>query len=100
MTRIGLLFFIFDGLWIKQIRPLMDGSLFWSLLIVLGMTLTNACASVSNEYAIKQNSGLDLNMQNTCLYFFRSLSALIYIMVLKPMKLSSVDSFFENFDRL
>merc|ERR1719316_2207467 len=88
MTRIGLLFAVFAGLCINQIPPLMNATLSWSVLLVLAMTLTNAFASVSNEYAIKQNAGLDLNMQNTVLYSFCSLSAFIYLAVLHPDKLA------------
>merc|ERR1719161_959798 len=64
------------------------------------MTLTNACASVANEFAIKQNTNLDLNMQNAVLYSFCSFFALLYIVVLHPERMTSLDSFFENFDKL
>jgi len=40
----------------------------WQFLWVLVMTLANASGSVANEFAIKRNAQLDLNLQNSILY--------------------------------
>jgi hypothetical protein len=100
LTRMLTLGFVFAGLCINQIGPMMNASLSASVLLVLAMTLTNACASVANEFAIKQNSQLDLNMQNAVLYSFCSMFALAYIIILHPERMTSLDSFFANFDTL
>jgi hypothetical protein len=98
MTRYLALFIIFVGFCLNQITPLLHGTMSPAILIVLFMGLTNACASVANEYAIKMNSDLNLNLQNSLLYCFCSFFAFLYILVLRPEKLSSVASFFAHFD--
>lgn len=97
MYRMLALAAIFAGLCINQVGPLMNSGFSPMILIVLCMACTNACASVANEYAIKQNSGLDLNLQNAVLYCFCITWAIIYLIVTKPEKLSSFGAFFENF---
>jgi len=87
---------VFLGLCVNQITPLLSASLSAAVFIILAMAMTNACGSVANEYAIKQNAGLDLNMQNAVLYSFCIVWALLYIVILKPAKLTSVGAFFQD----
>jgi len=88
---------VFVGLCVNQIGPLLTSSISPMVLLVLLMAFTNAVASVANEFAIKQNSGLDLNLQNAVLYSFCLIWAIVYIVVSKPQKLTSFAAFFENF---
>jgi hypothetical protein len=90
--------FVFVGLVINQITPLKNASLSPWVLLVLAMAATNAMGSVANEYAIKQNAAVDLNLQNAVLYSFCIAWLIMYILVAKPQKLSSVGAFFDNFD--
>lgn len=89
---------VFAGLCINQITPLMTASLSPWVMIILAMAMTNALSSVANEYAIKQNGGVDLNLQNAVLYSFCFVWACVYLAISKPEKLSSVGAFFENFN--
>jgi drug/metabolite transporter (DMT)-like permease len=87
---------VFLGLFVNQATPLMNATWSPAIVLIVAMALTNSCASVSNELAIKQNSGMDLNLQNSVLYAFCSFAALLYLATQNPAKLTSLSGFFEG----
>merc|ERR1719265_1404129 len=98
MKRFVALGLMFAGLVMNQIGPLLSSTFSLSVCLILFMTMTNASAAVANEYALKQNASLDLNMQNSVLYIFCSTFALGYLVAVHPEKMSSLDSFLANMD--
>merc|ERR1719453_864193 len=61
------------------------------------MTVTNATGSVFNEYALKWNQGLDINMQNAVLYAMCIVFSIVILAVRSPVHLTSLGAFFEGF---
>lgn len=80
--RLVGIFVIFVGMAASEVSDLMEGSAFtWTFLWVCLLTLVNSLAGVSNEFALKRNYQLDLNLQNIVLYMlciaFASLTLLV-----------------------
>lgn len=69
-VRFGGIMLLFCGLVLNRAGHLFYNKQAWSwqFLWVLLMTLTNAMGSVANEFALKRNAQLDLNLQNAILY--------------------------------
>jgi hypothetical protein len=96
--RIIALLGIFCGLVINQIQPLLSATWTPSVLLVCGMAFLNASASVMQEFAFKQNMHLDINLQNAISCIFGIVAAGVYLAFAAPLKLSSVEAFFDGFD--
>lgn len=69
----------------------------WAFLWILLMTFCNAMGSVSNEWALKRNAGLSINMQNMVLYAGCFSFTLVFIAITHPEKLAGFGSFFRGF---
>jgi hypothetical protein len=70
----------------------------WQFLWVLFMTLTNATGSVANEFALKRNAQLDLNLQNCILYTMCISFSLILLALADPARLfGGPSAFFTGF---
>merc|ERR550537_308614 len=91
---------VFIGLCMNQVLPLMSASWNPFIMMVCVMAFCNASASVANEFAMKQNAGLDINIQNAVLYTFCVISSIAYCWVVNSVKLESVQSFLSGFDRV
>jgi len=72
----------------------------WAFLWVLVMTLTNATGSVVNEFALKRNKTLDINVQNSILYVACGVFAILLLAVEEPSRLSGPTAFFQGFTGL
>merc|ERR1719453_1065074 len=89
---------VFAGLCLNQFMPLLNAQWNPLILMVCAMALCNASASVANEFAMKQNAGLDINIQNAVLYSFCVVSSLAYCWVVNPVKLWNLQNFLSGFD--
>lgn len=69
----------------------------WNFVWVLAMTLTNAIGSVANEAAMKQNSGLDINVQNAVLYLFGVLAGLTLFAVSESQRIGERPAILSGF---
>jgi len=69
----------------------------WAFLWILLMTFCNAMGSVSNEWALKRNAGLSINVQNMYLYAGCFFFTLVFIAIAHPEKLTGFGSFFQGF---
>lgn len=98
--RIIALLGIFSGLIINQIEPLLSATWTPAVFLVCGMAFLNAFASVMQEFALKQNMHLDINIQNAISCVFGIVAALAYLTLAAPAKLSSFEAFFEGFNTL
>jgi UDP-sugar transporter A1/2/3 len=98
-VRLGGIALILIGLFVNRASSIManKGSISLVFLWVILMTLTNATASVANEYALKRNKELNINFQNMVLYFagisFLSMMALS----VEPALILSPRMFFKGF---
>jgi len=93
-TRLTGICVIFGGLAINR-----AGVSAWNLafLWVIVMTLTNATGSVVNEFALKRNRKLDINVQNSILYLACGTFAILLLAVDEPSRLTSPTAFFKGF---
>merc|ERR1719436_1372389 len=86
-TRLGGIFLVFIGLIIsKAFASAKSGEWSWMFIWVLAMALCNAAGSVANEFALKHNRTLDLNVQNIVLYTFCVLFSLIFLAIQDPVR--------------
>jgi len=69
----------------------------WAVLWILVLTLTNATATVVNEFALKRTMGLDINIQNIVLYVVCVSCSILVLAARNPGKLLSLSAFFEGF---
>jgi len=80
---------VFAGLVLNKVAStLTSGAYSWRFMWVVAMTLCNAAGGVANEYALKRNSGLDINVQNITLYSFCSIFTAVILLVTDPARLS------------
>lgn len=99
-NRIVALLGIFASLCINQLTPPLSATWSPAILLVCVMALLNACASVAQEFALKRNMALDINLQNSISCIFGMLAGVLYLGVKLPARLGSVQAFFEGFDML
>merc|ERR1719428_1650174 len=69
-VRLAGVAIIITGLFLNRLSSVVgtNNAISFMFLWVVLMTLTNATASVANEYAVKRNKALDINFQNCVLY--------------------------------
>jgi drug/metabolite transporter (DMT)-like permease len=80
---------VFMGLVVNKVAStLSSGEITWRFLWVVAMTLCNSAGSVANEYALKRNSGLDINVQNMLLYIFCTLFTAVILLLTDPQRFS------------
>lgn len=80
---------VFLGLVVNKVAStLSSGEISWRFLWVVAMTLCNSAGSVANEYALKRNSGLDINVQNMLLYIFCTLFTAVILLLTDPTRFS------------
>jgi len=96
-TRLGGIFVVFLGLVVNKVfSAKSSGDFSWMFMWVLLMTLCNAAGSVANEFALKQNKALDINVQNMTLYGFCVTCSLVFLVATDPGRLAG--TFFAGFD--
>jgi len=96
-TRLGGIFIVFLGLVVNKVfSARSSGEFSWMFMWVLLMTLCNAFGSVANEYALKQNRALDINVQNMVLYSFCVVCSLVFLAATDPARIAG--TFFAGFD--
>lgn len=95
-TRLAGIVVIFLGLTVNRAGR---SQWTWTFLWVVLMTLTNALGSVANEFALKRNSGLDINLQNAVLYTACATFAFLLLALDDPSKLSGPTAFLQGFSR-
>jgi hypothetical protein len=88
---------IFLGLVVNRLGSISRASFSWAFLLVMLMTVTNATGSVLNEYALKANKMLDINLQNAILYSMCIGFSTAILAVRSPVHLTSASAFFEGF---
>jgi len=93
-TRLAGIWFIFWGLAINRAGV---SAWNWNFLWVIGMTLTNATGSVVNEFALKRNRKLDINVQNSVLYLASGTFAILLLALDEPSRLTGPTAFFQGF---
>jgi len=90
---------IFSGLVVNQVAShISKASLSLSFVWVLAMTLCNASGSVSNEFALKRNKGLSIDIQNMVLYFVSIILCFGLLAATDPQRLASPANYFAGFD--
>jgi hypothetical protein len=99
-TRLFGIGIIFIGLVVNRLGSISGATFNWAFLLVMLMTVTNATGSVFNEYALKWNQGLDINMQNAVLYTMCIIFSVVILAVRSPVHLTSPSAFFEGFTNL
>jgi drug/metabolite transporter (DMT)-like permease len=96
-ARLGGIFIVFLGLVVNKVfSSRSSGDFSWMFMWVLLMTLCNAAGSVANEYALKQNRSLDINVQNMVLYSFCVVCSLAFLAATDPARIAG--TFFAGFD--
>lgn len=89
-TRLVGIAVVFSGLVFNKVfSTFISGAFSWRFMWVVAMTLCNAAGSVANEYALKRNVGLDINVQNILLYLFCTLFTAIILWATDPHRYSS-----------
>jgi hypothetical protein len=94
-VRVFGIMVVFVGLVLDKIGSpyQIDGNFFWVILY----TFTNAIASVSNEFALKKHSCLDINAVNLVLYSLSTAFSITALLVLDPGRFASVQAFLAGF---
>lgn len=87
---------IFAGLVLNRLGSYYNGGFGWGFLLVMLMTITNACGSVVNEWALKRNRALDINIQNSVLYSMCIFFSFVVLRARNPGHLYSAAAFFEG----
>jgi drug/metabolite transporter (DMT)-like permease len=96
-TRLGGILIVFVGLIVQKVfSSRSSGEFSWMFVWVLLMTLCNAAGSVANEFALKRNRALDINVQNMVLYSFCVGCSLLFLCATDPRRI--VGAFFNGFD--
>lgn len=95
--RLGGIAVIFVGLVVNRVGSISAATFNWAFLLVICMTVTNATGSVFNEYALKFNKALDINLQNAMLYSMCIGFSIIILACRSPVHLTSAGAFFEGF---
>ncbi|CAK0869728.1 unnamed protein product [Prorocentrum cordatum] len=96
-TRLGGIFIVFLGLVVNKLfSAKSSGEFSWMFMWVLLMTLCNAAGSVANEFALKHNKALDINVQNMVLYSLCVACSLVFLAATDPSRLAG--TFFAGFD--
>lgn len=98
-TRISAIWVVFMGLVLNQVQLWEQATLSWAPLLVLAMTCCNALGSVLNELALKQHRSVDLNVQNSVLYFTSILLTLLTLLLSKRWHDVYAHGFFHGFTR-
>jgi len=89
---------ILAGVMMNRIGSSFIGNMWsWAFVWVLLMTFCNASASVVNEKAMKRNRGLDINIQNSVLYFGCIGTTLFVMLLFDHRSLTSPAAFFDGF---
>eukprot|EP00931_Biecheleriopsis_adriatica_P086763 TRINITY_DN6135_c0_g1_i4.p1 TRINITY_DN6135_c0_g1~~TRINITY_DN6135_c0_g1_i4.p1 ORF type:complete len:410 (+),score=85.08 TRINITY_DN6135_c0_g1_i4:76-1305(+) len=88
---------IFVGLVVNQLSHHLSGDFSLAVFWVVVMTLCNASGSVSNEYVLKKNKDLDINLQNAILYALCITASCGLLLATDPSRFSSVHAFFGGF---
>jgi hypothetical protein len=96
-VRLGGIGVIFFGLVVNRVGDMSGAKFSWAFLLVILMTVTNATGSVLNEYALKFNRELDINLQNVILYSMCIVFSVMILAVRSPSHLASAGAFFEGF---
>jgi len=98
-TRLAAIWVVFMGLVLNQVQLWEQAT--WSLapLLVLAMTCCNALASVVNELALKQHRTVDINLQNSVLYFTCIILTLLTLLLSKRWRDVYAHGFFHGFTR-
>eukprot|EP00747_Dinoflagellata_sp_TGD_P162312 gnl/TRDRNA2_/TRDRNA2_179768_c0_seq1.p1 gnl/TRDRNA2_/TRDRNA2_179768_c0~~gnl/TRDRNA2_/TRDRNA2_179768_c0_seq1.p1 ORF type:complete len:467 (-),score=60.47 gnl/TRDRNA2_/TRDRNA2_179768_c0_seq1:151-1551(-) len=97
-VRIAAIATIFAGLILNELFVGHTSTAFsFAFVWVLALTLCNAFAAVTNEFALKRNQGLDINVQNGILYMMCAMFAISYMYVSDRSRLASPAAFFEGF---
>lgn len=95
--RLRCIAVIFSGIIMEKFfKTKMDGNWSWAFLWILAMTVCNASGSVANEYALKFNRSLDINIQNTVFCACGFVFALIILVFQDPLRYGH---FFDGFDQ-
>merc|ERR1719281_2066373 len=96
-TRLAGIFVVFLGLVVNKVfSSKSSGEFSWMFLWVLLMTLCNAAGSVANEYALKQNKALDINVQNMVLYTFCICCSFMFLVITDHQRIAG--GFLDGFD--
>jgi hypothetical protein len=95
--RLGGIAVIFVGLLINRVGSISAATFNWAFVLVMLMTVTNATGSVFNEYALKWNKALDINLQNAILYTMCICFSVIILAIRSPTHLASPGAFFQGF---
>jgi len=96
-TRLIGILVVFIGLIVNKVAStLISREISWRFLWVVAMTLCNSIGSVANEYALKRNSGLDINVQNMLLYVFCTLFTAVILLITDPWRFSSMSTGFSS----
>lgn len=89
-TRLVGIIVVFSGLVFNKVfSTFFAGAFSWRFMWIVAMTICNAVGSVANEYALKRNGGLDINVQNIALYGFCTLFTALILLVTDPHRYSS-----------
>jgi len=96
-VRLGGIAIIFAGLLVNRAGSISRETFSWTFLLVILMTVTNATGSVLNEFALKFNKALDINLQNCLLYSMCIVFSVLILAVKSPAHLASPTAFFEGF---
>lgn len=98
-TRLAAIWVVFMGLVLNQVQLWEQAT--WSLapLLVLAMTCCNAFGSVVNELALKQHRTVDINLQNSVLYFTCIILTLLTLLLSNRWRDVYAHGFFHGFTR-
>jgi UDP-sugar transporter A1/2/3 len=88
---------IFLGCSLNQIPRMFGDTASFGVLWSCLLAFTNAAGAVANEYAMKQKAQLDINLQNSILYFLCGSFVLIGIFFSDRTSLQSPEAFFTGF---
>jgi len=95
MCGIGV---VFLGLVVNKVfSTRSSGEFSWMFLWVMLLTSCTAAGCVANEFALKKNRDLDINVQNMVLYGFCVVCAFVLLAATDPGRVTG--TFFAGFDR-
>ena len=92
--RICGIFIVFLGLLVN--KAFSTGEFSWMFLWVLTLTSCTAAGCVANEFALKKNKALDINVQNMVLYSFCVVCSFVFLAVTDPDRVTG--TFLAGFD--
>eukprot|EP01006_Ploeotia_vitrea_P044525 TRINITY_DN66836_c11_g1_i1.p1 TRINITY_DN66836_c11_g1~~TRINITY_DN66836_c11_g1_i1.p1 ORF type:complete len:379 (+),score=194.35 TRINITY_DN66836_c11_g1_i1:36-1172(+) len=93
----GALVLLCAGCFMVHVKPDFSIHFHWGVMYVIAQAFLSAVAGVYNEYLLKKDLHLNINEQNSYLYFYTTITSLVYLAIIDPSAYNH-SKFFRGFD--